>query len=435
VTNDAFKPNGSPASWETDDLIAPPVAAFLNETGHSLTRRLVQDVRSVLRGRNLVNASGSALDVVYMAAIYTELPLPDGHDLPDVRDFVEQCAKAVQTFEAYKGSSQEHFDSEVEGRSIAIHKIGREMTRQQADEWIERLFPNGGREEYEAVIASGMDLRVVAKGQAEDEFFAQIRERLGVSAGQKEMSSSEETSTAGQNALTCKKAQKHKLEAEAHKDPRSQDWKDAPRSAWPTYEWFMKTLIGGGHVREMLPSLDPDGRALAWLVSEGLVAEADGELVALPDPEPYHDPDERFMYWGGKEIDLWEYPRWSKDMGNPLAGKTWGRDLDEHVKALVLREKAAGHDLSPRQIAEKLQTSVDRGEHRAISVKAVQRSLKRLVDDGELVLVTYADRFRRGHRWVNIPATYADPAEALTMRRVRAGMRRKREAAEVGLAA
>lgn len=355
-----------------NDVISRPVLRFLIEIGtYETCREGAWQVHHLLRGRMGRYASGQTLEIVYNAAIYTELPLPDGHDVPEVREFVQQCQDAVARYEEWE-AEREH--------------------ERQAHQKLD-----------------------------------QVRERLGVSAGQAEVSSNNEASTAGQNALTCKNDLKHKLDAEGHKDPRSQDWKDAPRSAWTTYEWFMKVLIGGGHVCEIPSNLDPDGRGLAWLMSEGLIVRVDGELLALPDPEPEYDPDERYMHWGGKEIDLWEYPGWTKEMGNPLAGKTWGRDLDEHVRALVLREKAQGRDLSSRQIAQKLQTSVDRGEHRAISHKAVQRALKRLVDEGELVQVTYADRFRKDHRWVNIPATYADPAERLTLRSVRERLRQRRE--------
>jgi hypothetical protein len=378
VSTDIHKPDPWDEMFRTDDVLPPQVVAFVNEVMETkTTREDAWGIHHLLKGQRLKLTPGWTLDVLYGVSIYTELPIPEAHDHPVIRDFVQKVAKAIEVFERWEAERE---------------------TERQAEKVME-----------------------------------QARERI--SAGQKEMSSSRGLFTAGQNALTCKNDLKAKLVAEAHKDPRSQDWKDAPRSAWPSYEWLMTTLIGGGHVREILPSLDPDGGALAWLVSEGLVAEVDGELVALPDPEPYYDPDERFMHWGGKDVDLWEYPGWTREMGNPLAGKTWGRDLDEDVRALALREKAAGHDLSPRQIAEKLQTSVDLGEHRAISVKAVQRALKRLVDEGKLVQLTYADRFRKAHRWVNIPATYADPAEVLTMRGVRDRLRRKRDAAEVGLAA
>jgi hypothetical protein len=65
-------------------------------------------VRHPAGGRNLQRT----------APIDTELPLPDGHDAADVRDFIEHAVKAIEVFERYQGSSRHRQDAKFETLAI-----------------------------------------------------------------------------------------------------------------------------------------------------------------------------------------------------------------------------------------------------------------------------------------------------------------------------
>ncbi|MFE9102972.1 hypothetical protein [Actinomadura geliboluensis] len=402
--------------YQTDDVLSPRVVAFVNEVQSTrTTREDAWRLHHVLKGQRLNLTPGWTLETLDTVSVYAELPVPEGHDHPEVRDFIARCVQAIEVFERYDGSADNRIDNAVE------NVIALRSGRNTSDEC------NAAREALpEALKEEGLsrgDLRIRVRAEMDAQALASIQERLSVSAGQAKISDISEGPDSDPDgyernlALTCADAKEAKRKAEAHRHKRSRDWDKAPGGTREhLFTWITKQ-DGPVYVTDIPRHLDPDGKRLAWMRKRRYLIHVcqDGEILVMPDwndPRwnPDYDPAKRFL---GDGTDTWKYPGWtSEKSAHPKAGHAQKTaHIRQDAKAYLIARHREGYHPDPKTVTAYLNEFKRPEGSRFLSVDRVRQVLKELHESGELALLKKADRWRSGHGWINVPAQYCHPDE------------------------